>query len=888
MDCGIIACERPLACADESATTESCLVFDPGGVCPHIDYCISFPDTDPLMSQFMHSVMNPCHSLPSARLSTRERSCWRLLPPDTLIQHDSLLSVDPGFICHLYHEWSVRFIDYPVPIATDLLTRYPPTSVTRAPTIETGYTPLPLPDGIRSLVDQAIELATFLHTSPVDSERAYAFFAEAYKVVDTDYSIQDAVDAGEGFQMPIDGMNRDVHHLVRYGGNLVNMAKEVQCSQAHLRLSVDRINLSLDRGSLHGGTPRRLLSPSLPVDFIRLARLAHHGIKLPSYDGFVPSSASPTPRKIRSLYKQVHQCVNRSIVDLYRDHLILLLPTVCILRLMLFHQTPIGWTTKEGKREGRTLFDAKDSRGPSPLNPSDKQKYTDNLRREWGSIEHADLQQICKMILDFEARMTGQWGNSFSLRDVVLFKVDLSRAFHLLSFDADSIPLLTSELYQTEWPEFSDELERLLAELGIGITPDSTRSWSMVYITGSFGLILLPFVFGVVTRCLLHLLLKAIHGRLVSYVDDSMGVTLLEYLQHDVCAICEVIELLLGPNAVEYKKWFFGRTIVMIGWKVDLDRRCISLSPKNLMKVAYGFTTTNLAGPVKVRWILKLASWSSRYTQVLRALHPCTVSLFAMVGGMNNMEANIGWTADAKLAVLIWRASLVLLHLYEREYSLPLDYFRAHDVTYEIEYDASLTGIGYLLFRLDAGRRADLVGCGSVRFPFHCESKSDYQNTCEFIAVLVGVLNLAQLGIRDTSIRLCGDSTTSLSWGLEGHFRGKLCQRAALIYILATTLFNIVVTEAVHIPGTSNVTCDLLSRHKTTAEQLGIDYRIITDLTSSTALHALLELSDPTSTSLLDDESTFRTFWRRTHSLLLQLSHDHNLLPAPPLPPSTN
>ena len=109
-----------------------------------------------------------------------------------------------------------------------------------------------------------------------------------------------------------------------------------------------------------------------------------------------------------------------------------------------------------------------------------------------------------------------------------------------------------------------------------------------------------------------------------------MGVTLKNYLHHDICAICEVIELLLGPQAVEYKKWFFGRQIVMIGWKVDLDLRCISLSNKNIMKVAYGFTVTDLEKKVKVRWVTKLASWSARYTQVLRALHPCTVSLFAM------------------------------------------------------------------------------------------------------------------------------------------------------------------------------------------------------------------------------------------------------------------
>ena len=43
-------------------------------------------------------------------------------------------------------------------------------------------------------------------------------------------------------------------------------------------------------------------------------------------------------------------------------------------------------------------------------------------------------------------------------------------------------------------------------------------------------------------------------------------------------------------------------------------------------------------------------------------------------GGMNNMEAEVDWKADAKVAVLIWRVALVLLHVYEDEYCLPLDY----------------------------------------------------------------------------------------------------------------------------------------------------------------------------------------------------------------------
>jgi len=107
--------------------------------------------------------------------------------------------------------------------------------------------------------------------------------------------------------------------------------------------------------------------------------------------------------------------------------------------------------------------------------------------------------------------------------------------------------------------------------------------------------------------------------------------------------------------------------------------------------------------------------------------------------------------------------------------------------------------------------RDKLVGCGEVVFPFDCKKESNYQNTCEFIGVLLGLLSLAQRGVRNVSLRLCGDSKTSLTWGLDGHFRGKLCLKAALVYILASMLFNIVVIDAVHIHANLNLLLFLLN-----------------------------------------------------------------------------
>ena len=863
-------------------------VFDPGGYSGIAEYCSTFRVNDSALHEFSLYLTSAARCVEQCEnhdlLSLRNSWHWNDAcdPPE----RDSLIPVNPGFIRCMYFQWSLDFMTYDLPMAVDLLSRYDASCSPFNPQQLSPKPPLPtLPPEISQRVQLALRLAGRLRGTPLDSQLAYDFFCEAYAVADHDLGIQEAIASGNNFQLPMGEMIRDVAAVAECGGSLEELAARIRTQQEPTRLSLQRIVLSLDRLCLDGTTPRMHLNIDGQVDFFRLARLAHTGMQLPPDRSFVPSGAGHRKtRKIRKLYQQVHHGVNRSMVDLFRSQLVLFLPTVFLLHLALIHFTPIGWCKKEGNADGRSLFDAKDSRGASPLNPTDKEQYTENIRTEWGNIRHADLSEICRMILDFEANMTGIMGSSFSLKDVLLFKVDLSRAFHLLTFSPESVPLLACELFQAEWPAFSEEVESLLSQLGIIDTEGGTLSWSMVYLTGSFGLILLPFVFGVVTRCLLFLLLKSLHGRICSYVDDSMGVCLRSQLHHDICTICEVVELLLGPSAVEWKKWFFGRVVVMIGWKIDLDTRLVSLSKKNLLKVAYGFTTTDVTAPVKVRWVTKLASWSSRYTQILRALHPCTVSLFAQIAGMHNMEATMTWKEDAKVAVLIWRAALVLLHLYEREYSLPIEFFKAMILSYEIEFDSSLTGLGFLLFLLQDGVRTQLIGCGEVVFPFDCEKKSDFQNTCEFIAVLLGVLALAQLGVRNSSLRLCGDSQTSLTWGLEGHFHGKLCQKAALVYILASMLFNITVVETVHIPGTENVICDLLSRQKATAESFGIDYKILTDLSDTSLLHSLLMLVDPTQPQLLHTEEDFCTFWRQAHELLQRLATEQSLCdPSLPL-----
>ena len=94
-------------------------------------------------------------------------------------------------------------------------------------------------------------------------------------------------------------------------------------------------------------------------------------------------------------------------------------------------------------------------------------------------------------------------------------------------------------------------------------------------------------------------------------------------------------------------------------------------------------------------------------------------------------------------------------------------------------------------------------------------------------------------------------------------------------------MFDIVATEAVHIPAAENDVCDRLSRQRTTARDLGYDHRVVIDLTEDSPLFQVLVLCDPTKNSPFEDEAALNTFWASTHALLEEIANSSSLLPTP-------
>ena len=130
--------------------------------------------------------------------------------------------------------------------------------------------------------------------------------------------------------------------------------------------------------------------------------------------------------------------------------------------------------------------------------------------------------------------------------------------------------------------------------------------------------------------------------------------------------------------------------------------------------------------------------------------------------------------------------------------------FQVEPSTIFANIDACLQGVGNIVLPLststqDIPRVLYVLG---YKTPFPGVGvDSGYQNSMEFIAVVILLALLASHGYRDQSIILQGDNTTSLAWCALEKFRGKRCLVAAIAYIRLSMASGLVFSETRHLAG---------------------------------------------------------------------------------------
>ena len=196
----------------------------------------------------------------------------------------------------------------------------------------------------------------------------------------------------------------------------------------------------------------------------------------------------------------------------------------------------------------------------------------------------------------------------------------------------------------------------------------------------------------------------------------------------------------------------------------------------------------------------------------------------------------------------------------------PFNSFKPHYSDYILEFDASLNGMGFILYKKENNIEIIICACSinTDRYNFGIESR--YQNTSEYIsAVLEIILSTKYLrdnGIHLSSIALRGDSKVALAWMDNESTKGSFATRAIALLALTSARKEIFISETIHIFTNENNLADKLSRNYSVNS---IFNNKVIDIMSYTGMmenkEKILTFCDPM-IGRKNEEENFDSFWK--------------------------
>jgi hypothetical protein len=122
----------------------------------------------------------------------------------------------------------------------------------------------------------------------------------------------------------------------------------------------------------------------------------------------------------------------------------------------------------------------------------------------------------------------------------------------------------------------------------------------------------------------------------------------------------------------------------------------------------------------------------------------------------------------------MWPAVFYPLIMDEERYGRSIESFRPRPPQYNIATDSALKQVGVILYIKAESSEACIGGAAVSIMDFGFGKDSSFQNTTEYIGMVLGVLAIGKAGIRDGDVLIRGDSTAALAWITEGTMNGPL------------------------------------------------------------------------------------------------------------------
>jgi hypothetical protein len=641
-----------------------------------------------------------------------------------------------------------------------------------------------VPPGYQDMLRTVIERGRDVWGADLTPPDVAATVDAAYRLMDLQYTIDEAIKWGEEVfaeGIPPATVDRHEQELRDVGGDFDALVAARLAALRPARLNHDRVaRLSQDN-------PER----------DKMLDLAD-GIEVVTPPGHYTNGGLPEQRPpLRKLYQRAHKAVDRLFYDLVEAGLAILLWAPTAFAIPGLHLSPAHWAPKAGKRHGRPLIDSTDASSKFPLTRLNGDSVAEWADQYYGPVRHPTIVDIVLMIWAFHtAHPELTWD------EIALIKIDLKGAFTLMSYKPPFCKLFGVELVG-----------------GIVI----------VFLCGLFGWSATPAAFQVITRALLHefnqrLFHRKRDGEAVSYVDDSIFVTRTAAVSATVHGATDLIEDLLGQGSVAHEKTDTTerlgaeRCIEAIGYSLDMAHQRATLTRKNLLKTTYAFFSVDTTRRVPLAAVQRMASLASRYSEIFQELKPFSRALYFCTRGYSQPRALIPLTDEARLSIELWRTMLCLAAVHPLVFSRPFHTFVPQQATFVAQFDASLQGIGVLIFQRDPATGSELLVGGSA-VPLQGlvvldEQDSSRQNVAEYMAVIVCLIAILRLRGTETKtgIILRGDSVTALTWAEKGVVRSGIATRACVVSTLLTIRHGLYVAGTEHWEAALNHVCDELSR----------------------------------------------------------------------------
>jgi hypothetical protein len=182
----------------------------------------------------------------------------------------------------------------------------------------------------------------------------------------------------------------------------------------------------------------------------------------------------------------------------------------------------------------------------------------------------------------------------------------------------------------------------------------------LIYMTGLFGWMGVPFVFGVFTRAILRLIRKGIHSTSEAdiYCDDVIVFSGDTHAENDMFVSETAIEKTFGPGTSCKKKRYgpesYGEAI---GWFLDFVAETVRPNDKGINNLIRCFLSLSQDEPLSLKAYQLLASLACWYSQGLKSMRPFVRPLFKMIKATKRgpkVPSIEAWTC-----ILMWQAVIV-------------------------------------------------------------------------------------------------------------------------------------------------------------------------------------------------------------------------------------